>query len=155
MNRYGVIHGEPIEEYHANAAWGHSKLETFRDEDRGPARAYGQFIAGTIPKREPTDAMDIGNAIDALVLERKTIFAELPSTYVNEKGEEKKFTMAANACKAMVARIEFDGLKALDRSEVALVRQMEKAVSRNSLQMAQCSAEAVALFPIPSMPPMH
>ena len=140
MSRFGIIHGEPIADYHANAAWGHSKLETFRDEDRGQARAFGQFITGTIPKRESTDAMDIGNSVDALVLERKTIFAELPATYVDAKGEEKKFTMASNSCKAMVAEIELSrGLIALNRFDCALVRQMRDAVFANPFAAALLS----------------
>ncbi len=127
----GLIRGEPIAQYHSADAVGHSKLEVFRDSDRGPARFHGQYIAKTIPPRESTDAMDMGNALDALVLEKKTIFAELPSTYVDDKGAEKKFTMASNACKAMVAAIEAQSLIPLKRDEVFLVNRMRDAVFAN------------------------
>lgn len=128
---YGIVRGEPIADYHATDCVGHSKLEEFRDKDRGPARYYGKNIAKTIPREEPTAAMDTGNCVDALVLEKRTIFAELPETYRDEKGVEKKFTMASNACKATAAAIVAAGLIPLKSEEAAAVREMNAAVFAN------------------------
>lgn len=128
---YGIVRGEPIAQYHATPCVGHSKLETFRDKDRGPARYHGLYLAKTIVRDEPTDAMAIGNCVDALVLEKRTIFAELPATYRDEKGVEKKFTMASNACKATAAAIEAAGLIPLKADEAATVRAMRDAVFAN------------------------
>ena len=128
---YGIVRGEPIAQYHASPCVGHSKLETFRDKDRGPARYHGLHIAKTIERSEPTAAMDLGNCVDALVLEKRTIFMELPQTYQNEKGETKKFTMAANQCKALVASIEARGLIALSIDDANAVRAMYNAVFAN------------------------
>jgi hypothetical protein len=127
----GIIRGEPIADYHATDAVGHSKLEVFRNSDRGPARYHGQFIAKTIMRERASDAMNLGSAADALILERRTIFVELPDAYRNEKGEEKKFTMAANACKSMVADIEASGLIPLKSDDVRTVREMDAAVRSN------------------------
>jgi len=128
---YGIIRGEPIAQYHATDCVGHSKLETFRDKDRGPARYHGLHIAKTIERGEPTKAMDLGNCTDALVLEKRTIFAPLPPTYRDDKGVEKKFTMASNACKAVAASIEARGLIPLSMDDAAKVHQMNAAVFAN------------------------
>jgi hypothetical protein len=141
----GLIQNEPIADYHGSAAVSHTKLEVFRDPDRGPARFAGRYITKTIPAPSSSDAMDIGQAVDSLVLERRTAFAELPATYMSKgkkKGDpdvEKPFTLASNTCKAIVADIESKGLIALNRFDVALVRAMFAAVFDNPTAAALLS----------------
>lgn len=127
----GIITGEEIKTYHATDAVSHSKLETFRDPDRGHARYHGQYIAGTIPRFAGSAATEIGSAVDALVLEKRRIFDALPETYLSEKGETKPFTMAANACKAMRAAIEAQGLIPIKSADAELVTRMRDAVFVN------------------------
>lgn len=97
---------ESIEAYHANECVGHSKLETFRDSDRGPARYHGQYIAKTIPGFQGSTATDFGSALDALVLEKKRIFKPHPLTYRGPESTkagapliDKPWNWNANVCK--------------------------------------------------------
>lgn len=136
----GIIRGESIADYHATDCVGHSKLEIFRDADRGPARYRGLYIDKTIPREHATAAIDLGNVVDALVLERKSIFVELPQTYQDEKGVEKKFTMASNTCKAIVDGIEARGLIPLKIDDANLAREMFNAVQANAAIKSLLSA---------------
>lgn len=97
---------EPISAYHANDCVGHSRLEIFRDPDRGPARYHGQFIAKTIPGFQGSSATDFGQALDSLVLEKQRIFKPHPATYMGPESAkkdapliEKPWNWNANACK--------------------------------------------------------
>lgn len=86
----GEITHEDIAAYHARDAVGHSKLETFRDPDRGPARFFGQYIAKTIRGFEGSAATDFGQALDSLVLEKKRVFKPHPTTYVGVDAKTKR-----------------------------------------------------------------
>lgn len=143
----GLIRGEPIASYHATDAVGHGKLETFRDADRGPARYYGQYVAKTIPPREATDAMDIGQALDSLVLEKKTVFDALPLTYMGAESKkagaplvEKPWNMNSHTCQAIDASIRARGLIPLHADDARLVWQMRDAVMANETAAALLSA---------------
>lgn len=57
---------ESIQDYHANAALSHSKLETFR---RRPALFYKKYIAKSLPAVEPSSAFRIGSAAHTAILE--------------------------------------------------------------------------------------
>ena len=61
-----MITTESIEDYHANAALSHSKLETFR---RRPALFFKKYIAKTLPAVEPSSAFRIGSAAHTAILE--------------------------------------------------------------------------------------
>ena len=60
---------EPIEQYHANAAISHSKLECFR---RRPALFYKKYVAKTLPQSEETNAFRLGSAVHCAILEEST-----------------------------------------------------------------------------------
>jgi exodeoxyribonuclease VIII len=57
---------ESIQDYHANAAISHSKLETFR---RRPALYFKKYIAKTLPQVEASSAFRIGSAAHTAILE--------------------------------------------------------------------------------------
>jgi hypothetical protein len=57
---------ETNEQYHANDAISHSKLELFR---RRPISYYRRFIAKTVARPEPTEAFRLGSAAHCAVLE--------------------------------------------------------------------------------------
>ena len=57
---------ESIEDYHANAALSHSKLETFR---RRPALFFKKYIAKSLFPVEPSSAFRIGSAAHTAILE--------------------------------------------------------------------------------------
>jgi hypothetical protein len=139
-----IITGESIDAYHKSGCIGHSLLETFRDSDRGPARFFGQHIAKTIPREPATSAMDIGNAIDALVLEKRTDFIEHPQIYLGPESTkkdapltEKPWNWGANTCKAWGAAQTAKII--LHPDEAALVRQMHAAVQANPVSAALLS----------------
>jgi hypothetical protein len=132
----GLIRGESIVQYHATDAIGHSKLEVFRDSDRGPARFHGQFIAKTIPPRESSEAMDIGNAVDSLVLEKRLSFIVQPETYKGLESQkkdapliDKPWNWNANACKEWGQANR--GSLILSKKDADLVSAMRDAVFAN------------------------
>jgi hypothetical protein len=57
---------ETNEQYHANEAISHSKLELFR---RRPISYYRRFVAKTVARPEPTEAFRLGSAAHCAVLE--------------------------------------------------------------------------------------
>ena len=61
-----MITTESIEDYHANAALSHSKLETFR---RRPALFFKKYIAKSLPQVEASSAFRIGSAAHTAILE--------------------------------------------------------------------------------------
>lgn len=94
-----------IEEYHAADCVSHSKLETFRDPDRGPARFKGQYIDRTIPGFAGSPVTDFGASVDALLLEKRRIFVAHPTTYQGKESQkanapliDKPWNWNANAC---------------------------------------------------------
>jgi hypothetical protein len=60
---------ESIEQYHANPAISHSKLECFR---RRPALFFKKYIAKTLPASEDTNAFRLGSAVHCAILEEST-----------------------------------------------------------------------------------
>jgi exodeoxyribonuclease VIII len=60
---------EHIEQYHANAAISHSKLECFR---RRPALFYKKYVAKTLPQSEESNAFRLGSAVHCAILEEST-----------------------------------------------------------------------------------
>jgi exodeoxyribonuclease VIII len=60
---------EPIEQYHANAAISHSKLECFR---RRPALFFKKYIAKSLPQSEESNAFRLGSAVHCAILEEST-----------------------------------------------------------------------------------
>jgi hypothetical protein len=60
---------EPIEQYHANAAISHSKLECFR---RRPALFFKKYVAKTLPQSEESNAFRLGSAVHCAILEEST-----------------------------------------------------------------------------------
>jgi hypothetical protein len=62
---------ETNEQYHANEAISHSKLELFR---RRPISYYRRFIAKTVARPEPTEAFRLGSAAHCAVLEPATFW---------------------------------------------------------------------------------
>lgn len=85
----GEILRTSIEDYHAADCVSHSRLEIFRDPDRGPARYKGTYIDRTIPPFAGSTVTDFGSAVDALVLEKRRIFVAHPATYQGPASQKK------------------------------------------------------------------
>ena len=60
---------ESIEQYHANPAISHSKLECFR---RRPALFFKKYVAKTLPQSEESNAFRLGSAVHCAILEEST-----------------------------------------------------------------------------------
>mgnify|MGYP001573056054 CR=1 FL=1 len=69
---YGRIVGEEIERYHSCSAISRTKLMVFR---QSPRQYWKDFVAKTVPKPEPTEALIIGQAVDTLALEGQEEFS--------------------------------------------------------------------------------
>lgn len=77
--------------------------------------------------REETDALNNGHHFHSLALDGIETFVVNPETYVNEKGEEKKWNGAANVCKAWKRNQEKE---ALNRYDAQNVRGMAAAIAK-------------------------
>jgi exodeoxyribonuclease VIII len=115
---------ETIEEYHANPAISHSKLECYR---RRPALYYKKYVAKTLPQPEETGAFRLGSAVHCAVLEEK----EFAARYIlrpdcDRRTKEGKIQFA-----------EFSAQHAdktlLDADEMAQVVAMREAVAAHPI----------------------
>lgn len=123
---------EPISTYHANDAYSHSKLETFR---RRPALYFKRFVEKSIPAPEPTTAFRIGSAAHALVLEPAT-FSERFVT--KPEGIDRRTKEGKTAWSQFEA--ETVGKTIIDADELHAVEQMQDAVINHPLATQLFSA---------------
>jgi hypothetical protein len=140
----GAITRESIADYHATDCVGHSRLECFRDPDRGPARYHGLYIAKTIAQEPPTAAMDVGQAADALILEKRVDFIAHPPTYLGPESTKKDAPLVqkpwnwnANICKDWAAQQSAKII--LSPDDAATVNAMAAAVQANPIAAALLS----------------
>ena len=115
---------ETIEQYHANPAISHSKLECYR---RRPALYFKKYVAKTLPPPEDTSAFRLGSAVHCAVLEEK----EFASRYVlkpdcDRRTKEGKIQFAEFAA-------QHAGKTLLDADEMAQVIAMREAIAAHPL----------------------
>ena len=115
---------ETIEQYHANPAISHSKLECYR---RRPALYFKKYVAKTLPPPEDTSAFRLGSAVHCAVLEEK----EFASRYVlkpdcDRRTKEGKIQFAEFAA-------QHAGKTLLDADEMAQVVAMREAIAAHPL----------------------
>ena len=100
---------ETNEQYHANSAISHSKLELFR---RRPISYYRRFIARTVARPETTEAFRIGSAAHCAVLEPDQFWARyaLRPDGIDRRTKDGKAAFAefesANVGKVVIAKDE-------------------------------------------------
>jgi hypothetical protein len=125
---------ESIEQYHANPAISHSKLECYR---RRPALYYKKYVAKTLAPPEDTGAFRLGSAVHCAVLEEK----EFSSRYIlrpdcDRRTKEGKIQFA-----------EFSAQHAdktlLDADEMQQVVAMREAIAAHPLA-SQLLADGLA-----------
>jgi exodeoxyribonuclease VIII len=125
---------ETIEQYHANPAISHSKLECYR---RRPALYFKKYVAKTLPPPEETGAFRLGSAVHCAVLEER----EFASRYIlkpdcDRRTKEGKIQFA-----------EFSAQHAdktlLDHDEMNQVVQMREAIAAHPLA-SQLLADGLA-----------
>jgi hypothetical protein len=125
---------ESIEQYHANPAISHSKLECYR---RRPALYYKKYVAKTLPPPEDTGAFRLGSAVHCAVLEER----EFAARYIlkpdcDRRTKEGKIQFA-----------EFSAQHAdktlLDPEEMNQVVQMREAIAAHPLA-SQLLADGLA-----------
>ena len=106
-----MITTESIEDYHANAALSHSKLETFR---RRPALFYKKYIAKSLPPVEASSAFRIGSAAHTAILEPKHFMSRyaIKPEGIDRRTKDGKIAFAAfeadNVGKIVIAGDEHD-----------------------------------------------
>ena len=115
---------ETIEQYHANPAISHSKLECYR---RRPALYFKKYVAKTLPPPEESAAFRLGSAVHCAVLEEK----EFASRYVlrpdcDRRTKEGKIQFAEFAA-------QHAGKTLLDADEMAQVVAMREAVAAHPI----------------------
>jgi hypothetical protein len=115
-----LIYDESIESYHANPAVSNSKVSVLRDG--GPAFFQGRFITKTIDKPKDTDALILGNALDAMMTEGRTALAARyiikpqGMSFATKEGKQFK----ADHCDGIRPVIDWDDWTMLERMEVAI-----------------------------------
>ena len=125
---------ESIEQYHANPAISHSKLECYR---RRPALYYKKYVAKTLPPSEDTGAFRLGSAVHCAVLEEKQFSARyIQKPDCDRRTKEGKIQFA-----------EFSAQHAdktlLDADEMSQVVQMREAIAAHPLA-SQLLADGLA-----------
>ena len=115
---------ESIEQYHANPAISHSKLECYR---RRPALYYKKYVAQTLPPPEESGAFRLGSAVHCAVLEEK----EFAARYVlrpdcDRRTKEGKIQFAEFSA-------QHAGKTLLDGDEMAQVVAMREAVAAHPI----------------------
>lgn len=116
---------ETNEQYHANDAISHSKLELFR---RRPISYYRRFVGKTLARPEATEAFRIGSAAHCAVLEPTTLLDRytLRPYGIDRRTKEGKIAFAefeaANSGKTIMTAEEF-----------AWVHEMTAAVNHHPL----------------------
>lgn len=116
---------ETNEQYHANDAISHSKLELFR---RRPISYYRRFIAKTVARPEPTEAFRLGSAAHCAVLEPATFWDRyaLRPEGIDRRSKEGKITFAA-------FEAEHAGKTIISQDEAGAVEEMIAAVQHHPL----------------------
>ena len=116
---------ETNEQYHANDAISHSKLELFR---RRPISYYRRFVAKTVARPEPTEAFRLGSAAHCAVLEPATFWDRyaLRPEGIDRRTKDGKIAFAefesANAGKTIITQ-----------DEAGSVQEMTAAVQHHPL----------------------
>jgi hypothetical protein len=117
----GRITTETSEQYHGCGALSVSKMKTFR---QSPALYNGRYIAKTIPDKPQTEALLLGIASSALILEGESAYRE--RFYTIPEGCGKK-TNADKAVRGML-EIKNPGKLALDFDQDAMLWKMRDKV---------------------------
>jgi exodeoxyribonuclease VIII len=116
---------ETNEQYHANEAISHSKLELFR---RRPISYYRRFIAKTVARPEASEAFRLGSAAHCAVLEPDAFWARYA---LRPEGIDRR----TKAGKEEFAKFEAEniGKTVIDQGEAGSVREMTAAVNSHPL----------------------
>jgi exodeoxyribonuclease VIII len=115
---------ESIQDYHANVAISHSKLECYR---RRPALYYKKYIAKTLAQPDESTAFRLGSAVHCAILEEK----EFAARYVQKPDLDRR-TKEGKAAYAEFAA-QHDGKTLLDADELAQVVAMREAVAAHPI----------------------
>lgn len=115
---------ESIQDYHANSAISHSKLECYR---RRPALYYKKYIAKTLAQPEESTAFRLGSAVHCAVLEDR----EFATRYVQKPDLDRRTKEGKAAYVEFAAQHE--GKTLLDSDELAQVVAMRKAVTAHPI----------------------
>jgi len=115
---------ETNEQYHANPAISHSKLECYR---RRPALFYKKYIAKTLPQPEESSAFRLGSAVHCSVLEPKQFDARyVQKPECDRRTKEGKLQFAEFAA-------QHGGKTFLDSDELSQVNAMTEAVATHPI----------------------
>lgn len=116
---------ETNEQYHANDAISHSKLELFR---RRPISYFRRFVAKTLARPETTEAFRLGSAAHCAVLEPDQFWSRYA---LRPDGIDRRTKVG----KEEFARFEAEniGKTVIDQGEAGSVREMAVAVQNHPL----------------------
>jgi len=134
----GRIEGEPIEIYHATNAVSKSKIDVFR---QSPMLYHGRFVTKTVAADEPTEAMIIGSAAGALILEGETAFSSRYAILPDD-APKRPTERQINAKKPSPETLEAiawwsyfnertDGKTILTTEQHTLIKRMHQAINLN------------------------
>ena len=134
----GRIAGEDIAVYHSINAVSKSRIDVFRES---PLLYFRRYVEKTLAAPEPTQAMIIGNAAGALVLEGQNAF-DSRYAIVPQDAPKRPTDRQINAKKPSPETVEaiqwwqgFDahthGKTLLDAAQYALILRMHEAINLN------------------------
>jgi hypothetical protein len=108
----GLYMGIPMDVYQAAPGFSKSHADVLR---RSPLDLH-RMQTGQLA-RPVTDAMEMGTTYHSLVWEGREDFYERPDSYINEKGDEKKWNGNATACRDWMERHSDKPVYSLDEAE--------------------------------------
>lgn len=134
----GRISGEEIAVYHSTNAVSKSKIDTFRES---PLLYYRRFVEKSVPAPAPSEAMIIGSAFGALVLEGQNAF-DGRYAIVPEDAPKRPTERQINAKKPSPETIDAiqwwdifndhtQGKTLLTAEQYALILRMQQSINRN------------------------
>jgi hypothetical protein len=125
--KLGIIYDESLTEYHKADAFSASRLKVFR---RLPALYKAMFIDKTVPQKPKTRALDVGSALDCLLLHGVEKYNDQVVVHPAQYGPSSKpWSWNANECKAWGAANA--GKIILSPDDASLVEEMSQAAFRN------------------------
>ena len=121
--RFGRLTDEPIDAYHAAPVLSKSKIDVFRES---PRLFQGRYLTGEFDLPEPTEALVMGNAVDALAIEGEDAFLARHAIIPIEapRRPTKKQRAALKPTPAALKSIAFwDAFDAANKGKTAITQE--------------------------------
>ncbi len=134
-----IFRGLGIDDYHRHKAVTNTKLKTFRASPLLYHKVYNLHTVA-LPDKE---CFKLGRAADCLIFDGREAYQEQyivpPSTYLNEKGEQRPWRFGANYTDAWRNAQVMQGLTVLTTEQAIQAEKMLQAITHDPLAAALLS----------------